>query len=221
MILPGLDGRSRRQPAREQALVTSVEGVNSSSKIVVVGIPDQPDSIARIFQVLSRSGADVQTVVQNAAGQGSSRSDVALLLPEAQAIPALGVLNAAKGTIGFQGLQHDSHVGRVSVTGLGMRSSPEIFCTFLKALSDADVEPDLVDISETCLGAVTHTDRLADAERAVRRAFGITPSGENAMAARAGSLTVTVGPPVGTWVPISGRDLTHVPRDDRTVARHF
>lgn len=221
MILPGLDGRSRRQPAREQALVTSVEGVNSSSKIVVVGIPDQPDSIARIFQVLSRSGADVQTVVQNAAGQGSSRSDVALLLPEAQAIPALAVLNAAKGTIGFQGLQHDSHVGRVSVTGLGMRSSPEIFCTFLKALSDADVEPDLVDISETCLGAVTHTDRLADAERAVRRAFGITPSGENAMAGRAGSLTVTVGPPVGTWVPISGRHLTHVPRDDRTVARHF
>ena len=66
----------------------------------------------------------------------------------------------------------------MSITGLGMRSSPEIFCTFLKALSDADVDLDLVDISETSVGAVTHADRLADAERAVRRAFGMAPADE-------------------------------------------
>ena len=105
------------------------------------------------------------------------------------------MLDAAKGTIGFQGLQHDGHVGRVSVTGLGMRSSPEIFCTFLKALSDADVELDLVDISETCVGAVTHADRLADAERAVRRAFGMAPADEEAMAGRVGHLTARCRPP--------------------------
>ena len=48
---------------------------------------------------------------------------------------------------------------------------PGNLCTFLKALSDADVDLDLVDISETSVGAVTHADRLGDAERAVRRAL--------------------------------------------------
>jgi aspartate kinase len=177
--------------------------------------------MARILHVLSRSGASVQTIVQNTAGPDSSRSDVALILPAAQAALALAGLNAAKGTIGFQGLQHDSHVGRVSVTGLGMRSSPEIFCTFLKALSDADVELDLVDMSETCLGAVTQTDRLADAERAVRRAFGLAPAAEAAMPEVVGNVTVSVGPPVDTWAAISDHDITHVPRDGRTMARHF
>jgi aspartate kinase len=102
-----------------------------------------------------------------------------------------------------------------------MRSSPEIFCTFLKALSDADVELDLVDISETSVGAVTHADRLADAERAVRRAFGMTPADEATAAGHEGHLTPAAGPPLQTWVPISGQDMTPVPAGDRTVARHF
>lgn len=221
LILPGLDRHPVLQPAREQPEVTGVAGVNSTSKITVVGMPDQPDSMARILHVLSRSGAHVQAIVQNTAGPGPRRSDVALIVPAAHAGNALAVLDAEKGAIGFQGLQHDGQVGRVSITGLGMRSSPEIFCTFLKALSDADVELDLVDISETSVGVVTHADRLADAERAVRRAFGMAPADEGTMAGHEGHLMPTVDPPVETWVAISGQDMTPVPRGDRTVARHF
>jgi aspartate kinase len=102
-----------------------------------------------------------------------------------------------------------------------MRSSPEIFCTFLKALSDADVDLDLVDISETSVGAVTHADRLADAELAVRRAFGMAPSDEEAMADDEENLMPAGGPPLGTWAEITDQDTAPVPRGARTVARHF
>jgi aspartate kinase len=162
---------------REQPVVTGVAGVDSAAKIIVVGIPDEPDSLARIFHVLWSSGVNVHIVAQNTPYPNSQRTDVALILPARQALPALAELRAAQGTIGFQGLQHDGQVGRVSVTGLGMRSSPEVFCTFLRALSDAGIGLDLVDISETCVGATTCTDRLADAERAVRWAFGMATSG--------------------------------------------
>ena len=225
LILPGLDRHSTRQPAREQPVVTAVAGVNSASKITVVGVPDEPDSVARILHVLARSGADVQTIVQNTAvqhtvGPGSRRSDVALIVPAAHAVPALAVLDAAKGTIGFQDLQYDSRVGRVSITGLGMRSSPEIFCTFLKALSDADVDLDLVDISETSMGAVTHADRLADAERAVRQAFGVAPLEADALVGHLDNLTAAGDIPDRALVAVSVRDLGTLPRE-RTVARHF
>jgi aspartate kinase len=221
LILPGLDRHPLLQSAREQPEVTGVAGVNSASKITVVGMPDQPDTMARILHVLSSSGAHVQAIVQNSAGKGPRRSDVALIVPAAHAGNALAVLDAEKGSIGFQGLQHDGQVGRVSITGLGMRSSPEIFCTFLKALSDADVELDLVDISETSVGAVTHASRLADAERAVRRAFGMAPADEATAAGHEGHLTPAGGPPLQTWVAISGQDMTPVSQGDRTVARHF
>ena len=220
LILPGLDRHPVHQPAREQPEVTGVAGVNSATKITVVGIPDDPDSMARILQVLSRSGAHVQTIAHNTASQGSSRSDVSLIVPAAQAGSAIAVLHAEKGTIGFRGLQHDGQVGRVSVTGLGMRSSPEIFCTFLKALSDADVDLDLVDISETSVGAITQADRLADAERAVRLAFGMAPADEDTLAGHVDTVMADE-PPAATWPAISGQDMTSVLRGGRTVARHF
>ena len=138
--------------------------------------PDEPDSMARMFQVLSHSGVSVQTIVQNAVSSGSARYDVALILPSPQAPPALAVLSAAQGSIGFQSLRHDGHVGRVSVTGVGMRSSPEVFCTFLRTLAEAGIDLDLVEISETCVAAITSAERLAEAERAVRMAFGVDPA---------------------------------------------
>ena len=191
--------------------MTAVAGVNSASKITVVGIPDQPDSMARILHVLSRSGASVQTIVQNTAGPDSRRSDVALIVPAAQAALALAVLDAAKGTIGFQGLQHDSQVGRVSITGLGMRSSPEIFCTFLKALSDADVELDLVDISETCVGAVTQPT----GSRMPNALSGGPSAWPRRTRLRCRKLSATSRPPSAprshTWAAISGQDITHCP----------
>jgi aspartate kinase len=88
------------------------------------------------------------------------------------------VLGAAQGTIGFEGLQHRGEVGRVSVTGVGMRSSPDVVCTFLWTLSEAGIDVDLVEISETNVAAITGAEQLADAERAVRMAFGMTPAAE-------------------------------------------
>ena len=93
--------------------------------------------------------------------------------------------------------------------------------TVRKVYLAAALKSYLVDISETSVGAVTHADRLADAERAVRRAFGMTPADEATAAGHEGHLTPAAGPPLQTWVPISGQDMTPVPAGDRTVARHF
>ena len=178
LILPGLDRHPFRKPVREQPVVTGVGGVNSAAKVMVMGVPEEPDSMARLFQALSRSGVNVQTIVQSAANSGSRRSDVALVVPALEASPALAVLGAAQETIGFEGLQHRGEVGRVSVTGVGMRSSPDVVCTFLWTLSEAGIDVDLVEISETYVAAITGADQLADAERAVRLAFGMAPPAE-------------------------------------------
>ena len=176
LILPGPHRHPFRKPVREQPVVTGVGGVNSAAKVSVLGVPDEPDSMARLFQVLSRSGVHVQTIVQSAARPGSRRSDVALIVPASEAFPALAVLGAAQRTIGFEGLQRRrGEVCRVSVTGVGMRSSPDVVCTFLWALSEAGIDVDLVEISETYVAAITGAERLGDAERAVRLAFGLAP----------------------------------------------
>lgn len=201
LILPGLDRHPFRKPVREQPLITGIAGVNSAAKITVVGIPHDPDGVAGIFEVLSRSGMNVQTIAQHPLGSGLERSNVSFTLPASQSASALALLNAAQRTIGFEGMQHDGHIGKISVAGLGMRSSPEVVCTFLTALSDAGVDLDLIEVSETSVGASTHTDRLECAVDAVRVAFGMAPSGEEATSAH--KATAAVDPGAADWMTAS------------------
>lgn len=175
LILPGLDRHPFRKPVREQPVVTGVGGINSAVKVIVVGVPDAPASMARLFEVLSVSGVTVQTIVHSVPGSDAGRSDVALIVPAPDASPALAVLGAAQEAIGFESLQQLGEVGRLSVTGVGMRSSPDVVCTFLWTLSEAGIDVDLVEISETYIAAITDAERLPDAERAVRIAFGMAP----------------------------------------------
>jgi hypothetical protein len=126
--------------------------------------------VAGVFEALSRSGVTVETVRRNSRG-GSGRSDVALIVPSSQAATALAVLRMAQPAMDFEDLRHGGSVGRVSIAGVGMRSSPEVLCTFLNALSAVGIDCDLVEISETGIAGITRADRLADAERAVRLAF--------------------------------------------------
>ena len=170
LIVPDLDRGRLEESAREQPVVTAVASVNSAVRLTVVGLPDRPDCAAGLFEALSRSGVTVE-IVRRTSGSGSGRSDVALVVPAAHSAAALAVLRSARTVLGFENLRHGGSVGRVSISGVGMRSSPEVLCTFLTALSAVGIDCDLVEISETGIGGITRADRLADAERAVRLAF--------------------------------------------------
>ncbi len=179
LIMPDLDPRAAGKSAGERPVVTDVTSVNSAVRMTIVGLPDGPEGVAGVFDALSRSGVTVETVVSNSRG-GSGRSDVALIVPSSQSATALAVLGRAQPAMDFKDLRNGGSVGRVSIVGVGMRSSPEVLCTFLDALSAVGIDCDLVEISETGIGGITRADRLADAERAVRLAFGRAVPGEKA-----------------------------------------
>jgi aspartate kinase len=198
LILPGLDRRSFRRPVQEQPVITEVAGAGAVAEIIIVGVADDPDRMSGVFHTLSQSGMNIQTIVQNTPGPGS-RSDVAFTLPAPQATAALAVLRAHQEALGFQDLRHKGHVGKVSLTGLGIRSSPEVFSTFFSALSKAGISVDLIEISETSVGAITRAEQLEDAVRAVGSAFGLAPQGNESEAGRAAKVTPTLG--TRPWAP--------------------
>lgn len=174
LILPGLDRRPFSRPAPEQAVVTEVAGVEGISEAVVAGLPDDPDKKSLLFHSLWQSGINVQSIVQNTRGPGS-RTDVAFSLPADQLTRALAVLQAQQKSLGFRDLLHRTQAGKVQLTGVGMRSSPEVLATFFNTLSKAGVDLDLIEISETSLAATTGAHQLRNAVHILGSAFGLTP----------------------------------------------
>lgn len=180
LVLPGPNRIHIGEDAGEQPVMSEVVGVNSAARITLVGVPNESGTTTKIFQGLAESGVSVEMIVQNVRAPDIGFSDIVFTLPELEAPAALAVLSSAKATLGFHDLLYNEHVGKVSLSGLGMRSSPGVFHLFFKALSDAGIEMELIEMSETCIGAVTRASQLEDAVRSIRRAFGLLIVGDQA-----------------------------------------
>ncbi|MFF2318472.1 aspartate kinase [Arthrobacter sp. NPDC058097] len=193
LILPGLDRSPFQRPAPEQAVITEVSGCEALAEITVAGLPDDAASMSALFRSLAQPGIGVQSIVEKRPGT-ARRADVVFSLPAAQSASALSLLRSRQPDLGFEGLQHNGLAGKVMLSGLGMRSSPAVFSTFFNALSKARVDLDLIEISETGLGALTRADQLENAVRAVRAAFGLSTDRAAAKTSAATRLAAARGP---------------------------
>ncbi|MBP0532932.1 ACT domain-containing protein, partial [Mycobacterium tuberculosis] len=83
---------------------------------------------------------------------------------------AIEALDGAKAKIGFDQVRYDDQIGKLSVVGAGMRSHPGVTATLFEALSDAQVNIDMISTSEIRISVVTRADLLDDAVRAAHAA---------------------------------------------------
>ena len=93
----------------------------------------------------------------------------------------LATLEKAKNAIGFESLQWDDQIGKVSLVGAAMRSHPGVSATFFEALADAGVNVELISTSEIRISVVCREDAVDDAVRAVHSAFGLDVDGTEAV----------------------------------------
>ena len=89
---------------------------------------------------------------------------------------ALDALAAARESIGFSKTLSDDSVGKVSIVGVGMRTTPGVAATFFKALADADVNIQLISTSEIRISVVIAEGDVDKAVRAAHTAFGLDGS---------------------------------------------
>jgi aspartate kinase len=72
-----------------------------------------------------------------------------------------------QGEIGFQSIQYDDQIGKLSLIGAGMRSHPGVTANFFAAMASAGVNIEMISTSEIRISIVC---RQSDVERAVQAA---------------------------------------------------
>src|SRR5205814_7532133 len=123
----------------EQAIISGVAHDRSEAKITVVGVPDKVGEAARIFRAIADAGINIDMIVQNVSAAATGRTDISFTLPRDDGQRAMTTLQALRQSMGFESLQYDDRIGKVSLIGAGMRSHPGVSATFFKALADAGV----------------------------------------------------------------------------------
>lgn len=156
----------------EQAIISGVAHDRSEAKITVVGVPDSPGKAAEIFEAVAAEGVNIDMIVQNVAAT-TGRTDVSFTLPKDDGARAVQRLTAIQGEVGFQSLQYDDQIGKLSLVGAGMRSNPGVSAQFFRAMSSAGVNMDMISTSEIRISVVTRAEDLDTAVRTLHTAFDL------------------------------------------------
>lgn len=162
----------------EQPLISGVAHDRSQAKITVVGVPDVPGSAAKVFGLINEAKVNLDMIVQNVPTDRPNVTDISFTLDQAQGDAALKALQDAKAELGFQEVIYNESVGKLSLVGAGMKTSPGVSFTFFEALSAAGVNIDMISTSEIRISVITELSKLDEAVRAVHTAFGLDTEGE-------------------------------------------
>jgi aspartate kinase len=157
----------------EAAIITGVAHDRSQAKITIVGVPDKPGEAAAIFRAIADAQINIDMIVQNVSAAATSLTDVSFTLPRGEGQTAMTALARLQDTIGFESLQYDDSVGKVSIVGAGMSSAPGISARFFEALSDAGVNIEMISTSEIRVSVVVAETQVQDAVRAAHDAFDL------------------------------------------------
>ena len=150
----------------EQPLISGVAHDRSQAKVTIVGVPDVPGYAAKIFGSLNDAEVNLDMIVQNVSTKSAKRTDISVTLPQDQGDTALQVLRRVQEEVGFEDVQYDDRIGKLSLVGAGMKSNPGVSFQFFKALSNAGVNIDMISTSEIRISVITRLDLLDDAVRA-------------------------------------------------------
>ena len=155
----------------EQAIIAGIAHDKSEAKITVVGVPDRTGTAARIFQAIADADINIDMIVQNVSAAATGLTDISFTLPKTEGSSATTILQRIQGEIGFQSIQYDDQIGKLSLIGAGMRSHPGVTATFFACLADAGVNIEMISTSEIRISIVCRATDLDNGVRAAHTAF--------------------------------------------------
>ncbi|MGN6465595.1 MAG: aspartate kinase [Rhizobiaceae bacterium] len=156
----------------EQQVVTGIAYAKDEAQISLRRVSDRPGVAAGIFGPLAEAGINVDMIVQNISEDGS-RTDMTFTVPSADVDRAIAVLEKVRQTVGFDALQHDDGMSKVSVIGIGMRSHAGVAATAFKALADKAINIRAITTSEIKISILIDGPYTELAVRTLHSVYGL------------------------------------------------
>ncbi len=148
----------------EQEVVTGIAYSKDEAQISLRRLSDSPGVSAAIFAPLSDEYINVDMIVQNISEDGT-HTDMTFTLPSGDVDKALAVLEKEKQNIGFDVVQSETGLVKVSVIGIGMRSHAGVAATAFKAMAEKGINIKAITTSEIKISILIDSEY---AELAVR-----------------------------------------------------
>ncbi len=144
------------------------------ARITVIGVPDVPGVSRRLFQPLAERKITIDMVVQNVGIDG--KANVSFTVPRKELKQALKSVHESIADLPGDGsssveVHSDDQVSKVSAVGLGMATQVGVANRMFQALSDAQINLQMITTSEIKISVLVSREQALTAVRAVHQAF--------------------------------------------------
>ena len=156
----------------ERQHVTGIAHDKNEAKIILTRVPDKPGAVAHIFDPLAKAAINVDMIIQNV-GRDKGETDVTFTVPMADLARAQALLEDKRGDIGFNRIITDSHIAKISVVGVGMKSHAGVAATMFRSLADRGINIQAITTSEIKVSVMIDEDETELAVRVLHTAYGL------------------------------------------------
>jgi len=156
----------------EQEVVTGIAFAKDEAQISLRRVADRPGVSAAIFGPLADAHINVDMIVQNISEDGS-RTDMTFTVPTGDLDKALAVLAREKEKVGFDVIQSESGLVKVSVIGIGMRSHAGVAAQAFAALAAKGINIKAITTSEIKISILIDGAYGELAVRTLHSAYGL------------------------------------------------
>ncbi|MBD1863414.1 MULTISPECIES: aspartate kinase [Trichocoleus] len=151
----------------------------NQARLAIRHVPDRPGMAAKIFQILAEQNISVDMIIQSQRCRvvnGASTRDIACTVAQIDAEAARAVLEKAAPELGCGEIVVDSAIAKVSIVGTGMVGKPGIAAQMFEALSQHQINIQMIATSEIKVSCVVAQDQGTTALQAIHAAFNLSGS---------------------------------------------
>jgi aspartate kinase len=154
----------------EDVVVRGVAVDKNQTKVVLLGLQDQPGTAAKIFNAMAKANVNVDMIVQNVGRDGVA--NMTFTVPTDDAFKAEKAAEAIKKEVGNDKFKvMTDRVAKVSVVGIGMRSHSGVAADLFTAFANAGINIQMISTSEIKISVAVEMDKADDAMRVAHAAF--------------------------------------------------
>ncbi len=153
----------------EETKISGIARDDKTARIALVGLKDEPGIAYKVFRVLAREKINVDLILQSI-GRNNTK-DISFTIPKTELEHAQSALEKEQAVIGFDHLNVNDSICKLSVVGAGMINRPGVASLMFEALASAQVNIHMISTSEIKISVLIDAENADVAMRAVHRKF--------------------------------------------------
>lgn len=147
----------------EKSHVSGIAKDKNVARLALVGLADEPGIAFRVFSLLAREKINVDIILQSIGRE--DKKDISFTVAKSDTQEATRLLEENRDYIGFDHIDVNDRIAKVSIVGAGMINNPGVASSMFEALFNAGINIHMISTSEIKVSVLVDLD---DADRSVQ-----------------------------------------------------